>query len=578
MRPRQLLLASILCLFALSGQAQTNYYVSPSGDDNNSGTMLQSPWQHVQRAANAAMPGSTVNILAGTYNELVTMNVSGTIGNPITFKNYLGGTVIITKAGVSPRYSGLLSIVDKNNIILDGLTLQGLVAPGGRAVLVYANPGSTTRDIVLRNLTVTNIKYADPPIPSGTADDNANGIVIYGTGTTPGDAIRNVTVENCRVYGNANGSSENITVSGNVLGFAIRNNVVYNNLNVGIDIAGHKGASTTPAVDQARRGVVSGNITYNNIHPTVTSAGIYCDGCRSTIIERNTTYANPVGISIGCEVPGTADSVTVRDNLIYQNSYSGIGFGADTQGITSSVQNSVVSNNTCYYNGNGLGGQLRIAKVNNCAVFNNLFFSNGNLLYYLVSTSPQSFTSDYNTFFTANGNVALAEVNRLGTALSYGAYQTLTGQETHSMFSDPRLVGAGAATPDFHLQSTSPCINAGSLAYTPPAGELDIDGQNRATGRVDIGADEYYGNLATPSATPAAPFAAYPNPATQDITITPVRSADSQHLQVYNTLGQLVQELPLTGATRLFIGHWPAGLYLLKLKEQPQSVLKLVKQ
>jgi len=51
--------------------------------------------------------------------------------------------------------------------------------------------------------------------------------------------------------------------------------------------------------------------------------------------------------------------------------------------------------------------------------------------------------------------------------------------------------------PIYHIQGSSPCVDAGSPAYAPEAGETDIDGQERIrygyrTPAVDIGADEYY--------------------------------------------------------------------------------------
>jgi predicted outer membrane repeat protein len=44
---------------------------------------------------------------------------------------------------------------------------------------------------------------------------------------------------------------------------------------------------------------------------------------------------------------------------------------------------------------------------------------------------------------------------------------------------------------DYHLQSTSPCVDAGDPAFVPSAGQTDIDGQPRRNGAaVDLGADE----------------------------------------------------------------------------------------
>lgn len=47
------------------------------------------------------------------------------------------------------------------------------------------------------------------------------------------------------------------------------------------------------------------------------------------------------------------------------------------------------------------------------------------------------------------------------------------------------------ANGDYHLQFTSPCINAGDPDFVPAPGATDIDGEARVLrGRVDMGADE----------------------------------------------------------------------------------------
>jgi len=48
---------------------------------------------------------------------------------------------------------------------------------------------------------------------------------------------------------------------------------------------------------------------------------------------------------------------------------------------------------------------------------------------------------------------------------------------------------------DYHLQTGSPCIDAGDPDYEPEADERDLDGHPRInSGRIDMGAYEYYSN------------------------------------------------------------------------------------
>ena len=118
-----LLAASYICV-------ASTYYVDPvNGNDAGSGTQL-SPWRTIQKSMNAATPGSTVNIKAGTYRERLALNVSGTAGNYITFQ----------PAG----YTGLAS---------DGATCGASISANGyktcvgaQVILDYTYLGTVTKD------------------------------------------------------------------------------------------------------------------------------------------------------------------------------------------------------------------------------------------------------------------------------------------------------------------------------------------------------------------------------------------------------------------------------------------------
>ena len=73
----------------VGGMAQAADYVvdqaAPGAADTNPGTE-QSPFKTVQRAADLVKPGDTVAVMAGRYEERVSVKTSGAEGKPITFQ------------------------------------------------------------------------------------------------------------------------------------------------------------------------------------------------------------------------------------------------------------------------------------------------------------------------------------------------------------------------------------------------------------------------------------------------------------------------------------------------------------
>ena len=67
----------------------------------------------------------------------------------------------------------------------------------------------------------------------------------------------------------------------------------------------------------------------------------------------------------------------------------------------------------------------------------------------------------------------------------FDKYVEATGNDRHSHFWDPRFVDP--AKNDFHLQSDSPALAAGTTDEVP-MGELDLEGALRVkSGKIDIG-------------------------------------------------------------------------------------------
>ena len=73
----------------------TEYYVSPTGSDGNSGTLI-SPWQTLEYALGKLSPGDTLNLRGGVYYENgIKTDLKGTASAPITIRSYPGERAVI---------------------------------------------------------------------------------------------------------------------------------------------------------------------------------------------------------------------------------------------------------------------------------------------------------------------------------------------------------------------------------------------------------------------------------------------------------------------------------------------------
>src|SRR5665647_3751472 len=97
-------------LFAFTANA-TNYYLSHSGNDANSGTDPSSPWKTLDKlnSFKTLKPGDNVLFKRGdTFYGSITVSNSGTDGNPITFGAY--GT------GENPVITGFTNVTNWTNL------------------------------------------------------------------------------------------------------------------------------------------------------------------------------------------------------------------------------------------------------------------------------------------------------------------------------------------------------------------------------------------------------------------------------------------------------------------------------
>jgi len=202
------------------------------------------------------------------------------------------------------------------------------------------------------------------------------------------------------------------------------------------------------------------------------------------IINGNTAYGG-AGIFI------VGDPV-ISNNVIYGNS-AYVGGGVIMAGGSLS-NNTIAGNDASFQGGTQAGGNVHMVfspDITPTRILNN------NIIFGAKSGGGISWEGDYPGGIIKFNNVWNNTPDNYGFAVPGVAELTYGGQADHTgidgnISQDPLFVDI--QTDDYHLQTGSPCVNAGDPAIVPVPGETDIDGEPRMyAARIDMGADEYVG-------------------------------------------------------------------------------------
>ncbi len=461
----------------------------------------------MQRAADAAMKtGGTVYLRGGVYSQQLKLaGTPGAAGSAalLTVASYPSETAVLDGKGLSVKDTGsLIELHNASRVTVRGLELRNFktAASGSVPIGIYVHgAGSGVR--ILDNK-VHDIGNMSSPKGSDLAGRDAHGIAVYGTEAPA--SISDLTVSGNEVYNLTLGSSEALVLNGNVEKFVVENNHVHDNDNIGIDAIGFEGISPNSKYDQARNGVIRGNrITestssrnpsYGRKIPngSYSAGGIYIDGGRDIIVERNASENNDIGIEIASEHSGRSTSgIIVRSNLVVRNALTGIAMGGydDERGSTTG---STITGNTVAYNDTlewGTGQLYIQFDTRDNVIRNNIFAASGSHVLILNEyTENVRNKVDHNLYFAADKNGAVwtwKGKNYKG----FAAYRKGSGNDANSLFADPKFVDPKS---NFRLATGSPASASGTpdkiLSASP-----DLDGKPRgkfANGQPSQGAYE----------------------------------------------------------------------------------------
>ncbi len=461
-------------LTSVAASASTTYIVdntNPACSDTASGAGTATlPFCTLTKGAAKAVPGDTVQVVAGTYTGNSVSPASG-----VTFTANSGVTI---SGGLSGAKG--FSVSGKSNVVISGFTITGTPSYGiyvnsssnitlsGNTVSFSGQPvsGQSASGIYLSSLNSGLIKG------NVTHDNAAHGILL--TGSTTG-----VTVQGNTSYHNAyqwqrNANGIDVTAPGNF----IIGNVTYANEDTGINM--YTGGDNT---------LIAGNVTYGNGDHGIDDFDV--TGGR---IIGNTVYGN---CTDGINVEGTSGNYDIENNVSMNNATGAV------------INPTPIATNPST-------GQPDYTNPCNRRI--------GNIGVY--DSAPATTTANYNLVWQSGSS---PKYTWNGTVYnSQAALTAATGQEAKGIFSDPQFANAGGS--NFQLTGGSPAIDSANAAVsgeqsTDILGHSRIDDAsvsntgNPAGSYYDRGAYEYQGGGGTQTG-PTATLSVSPASGTAPLQVT----------------------------------------------------------
>ncbi|GAA0909640.1 hypothetical protein GCM10009552_20550 [Rothia nasimurium] len=470
--------------------AGKTYYVAPNGDDGADGSAA-TPWQTVQHAVDNVSAGATIQLAAGTYNELVTVSASGSASaGYITITSADGQKAILDGSGLEASGNqGIITLGSVSYVRIKNLELKGLesgVADNVPAGIYMEGSGD---HIEIRDNDIHDIKTT-----LDTSDGNAFGLAIYGTTAKP---ISNVIIDGNKLHDLTLGYSESLSVNGNVTNWQVTHNTIHGNNNIGIDAIGRE--KTAPVDDQARNGWIADNEVYDitstknpayDFQPA--AGGIYVDGGAFITIERNSIRTSDIGIELASERDGKITSnIVARNNVLRDNIVTGMSIGGYKLKAGGTTYSSVI-NNTFVNNDTSMSGsgefQIQFHAEDNL-VANNIFYANkqGLFLNSIDPNGPTPARFENNVYFTTGGTSKATWKWHNVNSRSLEDFQNKSGA-VRGLMADPLFVNTGKYP--LRISANSRAVAYGLNKGLVLEGPQDQSGASRLSqdGSLDVGA------------------------------------------------------------------------------------------
>jgi len=423
------------------------YYVDGmNGDDANGGTDWSDAFATIGKALSVAGDYDLVLVADATYNE-TDLNLDGK-------KIYLKGVdhnTVGARPVIDCQQAGRAFYFDSGETedsVIDNFTIQSgkVSSDAGGAIYCANSSGPTIRDCIFNGSSAGwgGAIYCDSSSPtitdctfSGNSADDAGGAIFCVNFSGP-------TVTNCTFSGNSA-----VTAGGAIFCVNLSDLTVTN-----CTFSGNSADSAGGAIYcDSSRPVLNNCVFSGNSVTTYDGGAIYCVNSSGAAVVNSTFSGNKA------------------------NRYGGAAACVYYSRLT--VANCTLSGNSV----NDSGGAIFCANFSSAILRNSILWgdsasSGGNEIYIydLGSSCTLNYCCVDNTGYAFGGGSTIDDSN-------------------NCIFVEPQFVDAAGG--DYHLQDTSPCIDAGDNGLVPSSVDKDLDGNERivdgdndGVGTVDIGAYE----------------------------------------------------------------------------------------
>lgn len=218
----------------------------------------------------------------------------------------------------------------------------------------------------------------------------------------------------------------------------------------------------------------------------------------------------------------------------------------------------------------------------NHLIRNNIFYNTGyktalpadSGLAIKLTTTVEAFNNTFQNNCIYNpGKPSTSAIKYYGTLMSVGQFNSQNGTSgnviTNNIQLDPMFINN---TNDFHLQSTSPCIDSGIIISGLT---LDLDGNPIFSGITsDIGPYEFGSSIGINELYNNSQSLVYPNPFTFFATFSFKFELQNAKLKLYNGMGQQVKEESNISGKQftLLKGDLANGIYFYKFNQNRKTV------